>query len=126
MATPQSTPSTPKKRKGRSSKNGLRNVFNTPVTVSVSWANLLRDIPQEERNELNLEQLLEETEEASVFTTNSHRAKRLLLESLLCDDELVDRVLQSVGTNLPTQVLQSITMSCMFTSFPFYRSCLWM
>ena len=66
-----------------------------------------RYLPQEERNELNLEQLLEETEEASVFTTNSHRAKRLLLESLLCDDELVDRVLQSVGTNLPTQVLQS-------------------
>ena len=81
------SPRTPKRRRGGSGS-----------AAAVSWATLLRPIPQEEQSELNLEPLLADLGPAETFLGLSVRGQRSLLVGTLGDGSpLVERILACAG-----------------------------
>ena len=80
----------------------FRNTFARPFNA-VTWPGLLAHVPPERRNGLDLEEMLKNEIEASVFVNNPVKLQRLLLEDLFGDNsDLVEVILGLTSSQVST------------------------
>ena len=80
----------------------FRNTFAWPFNA-VTWPGLLAHVPPERRYGLDLEKMLENEIEASVFLNNPVKVQRLLLEDLFGDfSDLVEVILGQTSSHVGT------------------------